>query len=125
MSASRGIPVVIGAGALRNSKLKSFRKDAVKSLQWSLRGIISRCRFAGVAVTLLLISAVKSLCYGNFILTTTVPLLGSYSRRQKKVSVHYLRYVISTIKVRLHSTELVRSCKAYFHRGSTALSAHF
>ena len=48
-----------------------------------------------------------------------------YSRRQKKVSVHYLRYVISTIKVRLHSTELVRSCKTYLHRGSTALSAHF
>ena len=51
--------------------------------------------------------------------------LCTYSRRQKKVSVHYLRYVISTIKARLHSTELVRSCKAYLHRGSTALSAHF
>ena len=49
----------------------------------------------------------------------------TYSRRQKKVSVHYLRYVISTIKVRLHSTELVRSCKAYLHRGSTVLSAYF
>ena len=48
-----------------------------------------------------------------------------YSRHQKKVSVHYLRYVISTIKAWLHSTELVRSCKAYLHRRSTALSAHF
>ena len=49
----------------------------------------------------------------------------THSRRQKKVSVHYLRYVISTIKARLDSTELVRSCKAYLHRGSTVLSAHF
>ena len=31
--ASRGIPVAIGAGAIHNSKLKSFQKFAVKSLQ--------------------------------------------------------------------------------------------
>ena len=54
-----------------------------------------------------------------------IPLFDCYSRRQKKVSVHYLKYVISTIKVRLHSTELVWSCKAYLHRGSTVLSAYF
>ena len=39
-----------------------------------------------------------------------------YSRRQKKISVHYLRYVISTIKARLDCMELVRSHKAYLHR---------
>ena len=77
----RGIPVPIGAGALRNSKLKSFRIVAVKSLQLLLRGIISRGIisrriFAEVVATLTLplISAIKSLRYGNFVLTTTVPM---------------------------------------------------
>ena len=46
------------------------------------------------------------------------------SRRQKKVSVHYLRYVISTVKAQLHSTELVRSCKAWQHRTICALSTY-
>ena len=64
---ARGIPVAIGAGALSNSKLKLFRKDAIKSLQHSLHGIISHRIFAGVDATLPLISAVKSLSYGNLI----------------------------------------------------------
>ena len=70
--ASRGIPVAIGTGALCNSKLKSFQRVAVKLLQYLLRGIISHHIFVGVAAALLLISAVKSLRYGNFILTPTV-----------------------------------------------------
>ena len=38
---STGISVPIGAGMPRNSKIKSFQKVTVKSLQWSLSGIIS------------------------------------------------------------------------------------
>ena len=51
--------------------------------------------------------------------------LHTVGAKKKFPYITYVRYVISTIKVRLHSTELVRSCKAYIHRGSTVLSAYF
>ena len=59
----------IGAGATQKEILKLFGIVVVKLLCWK---IIVAIFFAGVVATLPLISAVKSLCYGNFILIATV-----------------------------------------------------